>query len=346
MKILSPNAADSDVDVTAYLFELTHSLPDAVAGAANGLFIAGTNAATVITTSLTTTFTGNLTGTVAKSPATIAAGDIANNAITAAAIADGAIDNATFAVDTVCRSMNSGAVATKLAATLIEFNHAVSSGVDNYYDGCVIQITSGTAVGQARVVKSYVGSTHTATVTEAWATIPEVADTYVIHPLGDVEVGLVNTGAITAASFAAGAINAAAIADGAIDAATFAANAITNAAVADDVDVNCKTMSNIDFTATQKTLLTTTGIKTATTAAPTDMALNSTVAKETTLATVDTVVDLIEDIMRNKMTIKDVADGDAAGTVTLYADNNSTELFKVSACVTDDSTTTTRLRLA
>lgn len=35
-----------------------------VPGAANGLFIAGTNAATTITTSLTTTFTGNLTGSV------------------------------------------------------------------------------------------------------------------------------------------------------------------------------------------------------------------------------------------------------------------------------------------
>jgi len=41
-----------------------NSLPDAVAGATNGLFIAGTNAATTVTTSFTTTFTGNLTGSV------------------------------------------------------------------------------------------------------------------------------------------------------------------------------------------------------------------------------------------------------------------------------------------
>ncbi len=39
-------------------------LANAVPGAAGGLFIAGTNAATTITTSLTTTFTGNLTGSV------------------------------------------------------------------------------------------------------------------------------------------------------------------------------------------------------------------------------------------------------------------------------------------
>jgi len=41
-----------------------NSIPDAVAGANAGLFIAGTNAATTITTALTTTFTGNLTGSV------------------------------------------------------------------------------------------------------------------------------------------------------------------------------------------------------------------------------------------------------------------------------------------
>jgi hypothetical protein len=42
----------------------TDFLPSATAGAAGGVFIAGTNAATTITTSLTTTFTGNLTGSV------------------------------------------------------------------------------------------------------------------------------------------------------------------------------------------------------------------------------------------------------------------------------------------
>ena len=40
------------------------AIPAAVAGAAGGLFIDGTNAATNITTALTTTFTGNLTGSV------------------------------------------------------------------------------------------------------------------------------------------------------------------------------------------------------------------------------------------------------------------------------------------
>src|SRR3972149_2438352 len=39
-------------------------IPDAVAGAAGGLFIAGTNAATAVTTALTANITGNLSGSV------------------------------------------------------------------------------------------------------------------------------------------------------------------------------------------------------------------------------------------------------------------------------------------
>ncbi len=49
-------------------------LANAVPGAAGGLFIAGTNAATTVTTSLTTTFTGNLTGSVASVTAPVTVG--------------------------------------------------------------------------------------------------------------------------------------------------------------------------------------------------------------------------------------------------------------------------------
>ncbi len=54
-----------DTEVSAIKTK-TDFLPSATAGAAGGLFIAGTNAATTITTALTTTFTGNLTGSVAS----------------------------------------------------------------------------------------------------------------------------------------------------------------------------------------------------------------------------------------------------------------------------------------
>lgn len=61
----------------------------ATPGAAGGVFIAGTNAATTVTTALTTTFTGNLTGTVAGvTPATAAS--ILTTALTESYAADGA----------------------------------------------------------------------------------------------------------------------------------------------------------------------------------------------------------------------------------------------------------------
>jgi len=77
-------------DPLARTNSLMQSIPDAVAGAAGGLFIAGTNAATTITTALTTTFTGNLTGSVAS--VTGAVGSVAG--LTVATIADGVWDEA------------------------------------------------------------------------------------------------------------------------------------------------------------------------------------------------------------------------------------------------------------
>lgn len=55
----------------------TDFLPSATAGAAGGVFIAGTNAATTVTTAFTTTFTGNLTGSAAS--VTGAVGSVTGN---------------------------------------------------------------------------------------------------------------------------------------------------------------------------------------------------------------------------------------------------------------------------
>jgi hypothetical protein len=60
---VSADIAAVKVDTAAVKVK-TDFLPSATAGAAGGVFIAGTNAATTITTGLTTTFTGNLTGSV------------------------------------------------------------------------------------------------------------------------------------------------------------------------------------------------------------------------------------------------------------------------------------------
>jgi hypothetical protein len=85
---------------------LVDAIPNAVAGAANGLFIAGTNAATAITTALTTTFTGNLTGSVASVTGAVgsvtgAVGSVATGGIAAASFAAGAIDAAAIATDAI-----------------------------------------------------------------------------------------------------------------------------------------------------------------------------------------------------------------------------------------------------
>jgi len=63
-------------------------------------------------------------------------------------------------------------------------------------------------------------------------------------------------------------------------------------------------------------------------------------ALKSAIDTVDSVVDLIEDIVRNKMEVTD-----STGTVTLYEDNSTTVKFSVTNCLTDDSTKTTRKRL-
>lgn len=71
----APAGASMSADIAAIKAETanvagiktkTDFLPSATAGAAGGVFIAGTNAATTVTTAFTTTFTGNLTGSVAS----------------------------------------------------------------------------------------------------------------------------------------------------------------------------------------------------------------------------------------------------------------------------------------
>jgi hypothetical protein len=73
---VSADVAAAKVD-TAAIKTKTDFLPSATAGAAGGVFIAGTNAATVVTTSFTTTFTGNLSGSVGSVSGAV--GSVAGN---------------------------------------------------------------------------------------------------------------------------------------------------------------------------------------------------------------------------------------------------------------------------
>ena len=98
---------------------------------------------------------------------------------------------------------------------------ASASAVDDFYNGTVIQLISGTGVGQARVINNYVGATKVASVAENWATTPDNTSVFVILPSGNAIPD------VNVTTIAAGAITAAAIATGAIDADAIAADAVT-----------------------------------------------------------------------------------------------------------------------
>lgn len=102
---VSADIAAAKVD-TAAIKVKTDYLPSATAGAAGGVFIAGSNAATSITTALTANITGNLSGSVgsvtgAVGSVTGAVGSVSAGGITASSIAADAIGASELAADAI-----------------------------------------------------------------------------------------------------------------------------------------------------------------------------------------------------------------------------------------------------
>lgn len=183
-------------------------------------------------------------------------GAMASGVVTATAVADGAIDRATFAADTGLQTTRSNTAQAGAAGTITL--DASASAVDDFYKGELIYLTGGTGVGQVRICTAYVGSTKVATITPNWATNPDNTSTFAVLPDGPADLKAIsgavvstssaqlgtnvvnaagtawNSGAIGAATLAADSITAAKVADGTIDAATFAASAITATAIAAD----------------------------------------------------------------------------------------------------------------
>jgi hypothetical protein len=124
--------------------------------------------------------------------ALVAGGDYLDVAV--AEMTAGIIANATFANDTTCKAVHTSTMQAGSGASTAVLNNSASDK-NNYYDGDILHITAGTAAGESQIIISYVGSSRTATVAEAWGTIPVLGDTYVIQALGDVEVGSFSTAA-------------------------------------------------------------------------------------------------------------------------------------------------------
>jgi hypothetical protein len=121
VRIGAPAGASVSADVaavkadTAAIKTKTDFLPSATAGAAGGVFIAGTNAATTITTALTANITGNLSGSVGSVTAAVTVGT--NNDKTGYGLSGAAVqaiwDALTSALTTV------GSIGKKLADWVI-----------------------------------------------------------------------------------------------------------------------------------------------------------------------------------------------------------------------------------
>jgi hypothetical protein len=120
--------------------------------------------------------------------AQLGSGNFAAGAISAAAMADGAIDRATFAADTGMQSVRSG-TAQSGSTTSIGLDASASS-VTDFYNHDYVYVTSGAGAGQYRLITAYNGTTKAATVTPAWITGQEPASgsTFAILPAGIANV--------------------------------------------------------------------------------------------------------------------------------------------------------------
>jgi hypothetical protein len=176
---------------------------------------------------------------------------LADNAITAAKIANAAIDNATFAADvgSTAYATNIIALAVRKALDELNLDHlmkvAVASGADmttEVADGTVLSNLM-TATGDTSDYDRSTDSLENQYDTSAW-TLNTVTATGVVLADNAIAAAKIATGAITAAKFAAGAINDAAIATDAITAAKIAANAIAASKIATDAITASKIAAN------------------------------------------------------------------------------------------------------
>lgn len=138
-----------------------NSIPDAVAGATGGLFIAGTNAATTITTSLTTTFTGNLTGSVASVSGAVGS-------------VTGAVGSVTGAVGSVTGNVGGNVVGT--VASVVGAVGSVTGNVGGNVVGTVASVVGnvGGVAGTTQTFDALQTALNSAHGSGSWATATSV----------------------------------------------------------------------------------------------------------------------------------------------------------------------------
>ena len=153
--ILVDTGTTLDTNISAIKTK-TDFLPSATAGAAGGVFIAGTNAATTVTTSFTTTFTGNLTGSVgsvigAVGSVTGAVGSVtgAVGSVTAAVTIDAASVDAVWD-EAIAGHAGAGSTGLALSNASAPTAAAVADAVwDELLSGHVVSGSSGEALAAA-----------------------------------------------------------------------------------------------------------------------------------------------------------------------------------------------------
>lgn len=197
---VSADVAAAKVDTAAVKVK-TDFLPSATAGAAGGVFIAGTNAATTITTSLTTTFTGNLTGSVTGAVGSVTGLTAATvhsdlddiQARLPAALVGGRMDSNTSALNNVATAaariaLSTQGIVTATVGSASTTTSIVTSALDpaaavtDQFKGRIITFNQATTTANLRgqstdITASTAGGVLTVT---ALTTAPVSGDTFVI----------------------------------------------------------------------------------------------------------------------------------------------------------------------
>lgn len=120
---------------------------------------------------------GSVTGNVGGSVASVT-GAVGSVTGAVGSISSGGINRAAFATDTGLQVVRANTAVLGAATTITLDNGA--SATDSFYNGCLVYLTGGTGVGQARIVTGYVGATKIATVDHAWITNPDVTSTFAL----------------------------------------------------------------------------------------------------------------------------------------------------------------------